>query len=327
MLSIRYIHPRLRTPPSSPYLVPSPPLVSAASITGICVSPVGTSTYIPYPPKPSNQSKRPYCGISLQLEDKAIRTLRQQVKTFYLRVETDPHLLPANRLHLFDKSLLATQQLSKPQLQCWIRSVEEAIHTQSFRNNIASKSQRAIMERFFQPKGKLRAPSSSPPPRRTPLPQPKLSRPNRNSRQTKCQPYRFPFKPQCTLDHAPLSPTPPTEPILKQPMFTQPVQRPASPRHSQSSQSSPSSSQGSVSLLRTPPCFPRRPNRNPLPKQIRMQPKPRPRQRRKRPTLQQTVLMQRSLSAFGFLPQPPRPRTEGDALKMDFSESLLSTTP
>jgi hypothetical protein len=246
---------------------------------------------------------------SLQLDNKAIRTLRQQVKTFYLRVETDPRLLPANRLHLFDKSLLATQQLSKPQLQCWIRSVEEAIHTQSFRNDIASKSQRAIMERFFQPKQKLRAPFSSPPPRRAPLPQPKLSRPNRKPRQTKCQPYRFPFKPQCTPDHAPLSLTSPTEPILKQPMFTQPVQRPVSPRHSQSSQSSPSSSQGSVSLLRTPPCFPRRPNRNPLPKQIRMQSKPRPRQRRKRPNLQQTVPMQRSLSAFGFLPQPPRPRT------------------
>jgi hypothetical protein len=156
----------------------------------------------------------------LQSESKAIRVLRQQVKTFYLRVENDPHLLPANRLHLFDKSLLATQQLPRPQLQCWIRSIEEAIQTQSFRNDIAGKSQRVIMERFFQPKGKLRAPSPFPP-RRVSLPQKKPPWRNGRPRLLKCQPFRFPFKPRCVRGHDPLSPASPTKSILKQPVFTQ----------------------------------------------------------------------------------------------------------
>jgi len=59
------------------------------------------------------------------------------------------YCVPYTRTHLFDRPLLVLQQLPRENMQCWIRSAEEAISTQQSREALHGELSRRIMAKFL----------------------------------------------------------------------------------------------------------------------------------------------------------------------------------
>jgi hypothetical protein len=76
---------------------------------------------------------------TVETEGKLITMLKQRIR----------ELVPYTRTHLFDRPLLVLQQLPRENMQCWIRSAEEAISTQQSREALHGELSRQIMAKFL----------------------------------------------------------------------------------------------------------------------------------------------------------------------------------
>jgi len=69
----------------------------------------------------------------METEGRTITALKRRIRELYLMVQKDKYCVPYTRTHVFDRPLLILQQLLRENMQCWIRSVKEAISTQQNR--------------------------------------------------------------------------------------------------------------------------------------------------------------------------------------------------
>jgi hypothetical protein len=86
---------------------------------------------------------------AMEMEERTITTLKCRIHKLYLMFQKDKYCVPYTRTHLFDHPLLILQQLPKENMQCWIRSVEEAVSTQQSREALHGELSRYIMARFL----------------------------------------------------------------------------------------------------------------------------------------------------------------------------------
>jgi hypothetical protein len=89
-------------------------------------------------------------------ESKALKELRRTAKQLYNSFENDPHIVPTNQNHLFDKPLLLMLQLPFTNLQCWILSAQEAIAMQQCRDSLRNTKQRELLRQFFVPRKQIK---------------------------------------------------------------------------------------------------------------------------------------------------------------------------
>jgi len=69
----------------------------------------------------------------MEMEGRTITTLKHRIRELYLMFQKDKYCVPYTRTHVFDRPLLILQQLLRENMQCWIRSVKQAISTQQNR--------------------------------------------------------------------------------------------------------------------------------------------------------------------------------------------------
>jgi hypothetical protein len=86
---------------------------------------------------------------AMETEGRTIATLKRSIRELYLMFQKDKYCVPYTRTHLFARPLLILQQLPKENMQCWIRSVEEAVSTQQSREALHGELSRYIMARFL----------------------------------------------------------------------------------------------------------------------------------------------------------------------------------
>jgi len=205
-----------------------------------------------------------------------------------------------------------------------MHSVEEAIQTQSMREAANHNSQRAIMKRFFQPKSaKAYAPPVT---KSSPITPATHAKSQRKSRKVKSQPHQTPFRPRCRTQF-PLN-TPTEDAALFQPVV-----------HIKHSPGRPAKLDASLtqdSQLLASPCLKdlRKLRRSiPSARTNRSQPKitsnhsNRSTTTRRRSVLCVKDCLQRKLTACGFILKIPKRQADSDAVKRDYSGSLVSTTP
>lgn len=83
---------------------------------------------------------------------KAIRLLKEEVKQHYRNHVKDSHIVKMSRAFLFEKPLPIMLQLPRQQLACWLSSVQEAIKSREFADEVTQGPQQELMQRFLQPR-------------------------------------------------------------------------------------------------------------------------------------------------------------------------------
>jgi hypothetical protein len=137
---------------------------------------------------------------TLQEDNKTMRLLKNQSKQYFSNYRRDPHAIPANRRHLFDKPMEVVLQFPKQQLKCWIASVEEAIATGIHRAAKDHNSMKVLLTKFLIPRKTAQELHITAVPTQT---RPSLAPPlKRKSRKHKQRPYRAPYNPRCTVKHS-----------------------------------------------------------------------------------------------------------------------------
>jgi hypothetical protein len=245
--------------------------------------------------------------------------------------ENDPHAIPASRSSLFNKPLLIFLQSPSQKLQSWLQSITEAIATQSHRDTMTNQPERELMRKFFLPKTKVSNPL---PVKHISLPsrvKPKASTTSVMRKQPPQKPFRSLFILCC---HAHYRTTTASDKSLLAPVFrtlSQPRKlTPTTRLRPATNQLNKLLSLSPMSLTRQKSCkslinrtWRQRKLGTASTKTVPTRSKP----RRRLLKAKSLVSVQRTLISYGFLPSVKRSQADCEARMLDYSGSLVSTTP